>query len=1338
MKKTVLKPIFFLVAGIISVSMNLSCYSELVPSPAIEEIQSSTEGTSKFLAAPTDVSCTQGAKRKITISWTAVSKAVRYFIYSAQTPFDTFTQVAETVDNSYEYTTTAGTTLYFKITAVDYSGSESSFSSVACGSSLAQPIISDIVGTEETEDTSVTVYWYMENVSASTYLSSVCYTITCIDSSGNTIATGKVTGANTSATQYLFANLTPNSTYCYTVDAYLSTADSDVEKSETVDAATARRLRPNAPSAVTATQGSDKSAITLSFTLPDEVDVAVSNSVYEQHPLYFKIYRRLPVSSGETENEWTLLVSHLYYDGTTTGPSNTDAATVAAYFEKYKPGDTVTWKNNVGTASTDIQRGVKYEYKVQSYADNSSRLITSNLSAVQTSGWAMAVPMFKSNSLSLVKSDDASSYISATLTFAFTWNNLGAESNYTYVLHEVKYKLEKDNGNVEDTIGTKNDLKFATIAEVNLYTRKFTALTNSNTDRGYYVYSLDILDANSTSVITLSDVGKKLVSDSVSIPVIDDFSVANGYVDSFILSWTYDATCTYTVKYVPVNDDGTYGTEVTVSDLGISSETANGSFTYKDAANSGDRRIYTLVAYNGVTVEKTADEAYTLGTPSVLFDESNPSYDSIAVTWSDVQQAESYTVSLLDSKGTAIGNSVTIDATNVAATTGASETNKIIKYVISQPQGYNDARISGTDFVLSVVATSAASASLGTNTSKKSVTVRTLGPAKTSLTATKAASEKTITVTWNAITGAAGYILCRDRYAIDNTTSVSTDCYFIPSAPTGATGEIKANNNDTDIARVSATTNGGVITLSDNYVALPSGTSSAWQDNQDKLAWGLPYHYTVYPVKNSSDSLDTTTKKLANVVTYTNVTSDTGSCLGYGQNVTATKSEYANSIVVTWTAPYLPSGSTAQPVLWYAEDGWTDESEWTKADVTLDSSGKKFTFVPATLHLDRTAPYDFAVKYTTNTVKPHKTYLSALASTATSESNAEAINKGYAFAISCTADNVPEDGAVSYSERIGWTLWDFTKRAVGPAADATYTISMKNANYASGWQTIATVKQDGTITLNNPAGYAVTMTKSSNSITLTPTGMSDTAIHTGLLRVLRDYKQYVKMDVVSAADTSLYASYDDDDSLYTYRKISNAEFAKSAMLAFTYPFYLASGGDAALTKLSDVDISDVSTKTSTVSDGLSGSFYLSTGSLASIKETSYWGKYKHSFYHNAYAPYLLTQSGEYTRFMKITTPTSYLWRTGLNESFYVFVGTISTSVSPYDVTDTTSQLYKAYSGTLSITCTGKTAVTVSVSRGDGTTASFSGTDTASVRSIFPMRFYKDDSFWIKDSTYGWW
>src|SRR5574344_429099 len=443
MKKTVLKPIFFLVAGIISVSMNLSCYSELVPSPAIEEIQSSTEGTSKFLAAPTDVSCTQGAKRKITITWTALSTAARYSSYSAQTPFDTFTQVAETVDNSYEYTTTAGTTLYFKITAVDYSGSESSFSSVACGSSLAQPIISDIVGTEETEDTSVTVYWYMENVSASTYLSSVCYTITCIDSSGNTIATGKVTGANTSATQYLFANLTPNSTYCYTVDAYLSTADSDVEKSETVDAATARRLRPNAPSAVTATQGSDKSAITLSFTLPDEVDVAVSNSVYEQHPLYFKIYRRLPVSSGETENEWSLLVSHLYFDGTTTGPSGTDAATIAAYFENYKPGTTVTWSNNVGTTTSDVKRGVKYEYKVQSYADNTLRVITSNLSSGTTSGWAMATATFKTRDFVATEDSDENptKNISATICFTSTWDSFGTESNYKFVVKAIRTKL---------------------------------------------------------------------------------------------------------------------------------------------------------------------------------------------------------------------------------------------------------------------------------------------------------------------------------------------------------------------------------------------------------------------------------------------------------------------------------------------------------------------------------------------------------------------------------------------------------------------------------------------------------------------------------------------------------------------------------------------------------------------------------------------------------------------------------------------------------------------------------------------------------------------------------
>ena len=158
------------------------CKNNLLPRPDL--------GTGSLIdvgsawGAPQGVTASQGLKGKIDLQWTPVKKAVRYYIYKADTPFSNYVQIGETSDStaSYSVVVSAGTDAYFKLKAVDINGKESSFSTAVRGTSLARPVISDIVGDSEAGDTSVTVYWYMNNLDA--YSDNVRYDVVCLDSSG--------------------------------------------------------------------------------------------------------------------------------------------------------------------------------------------------------------------------------------------------------------------------------------------------------------------------------------------------------------------------------------------------------------------------------------------------------------------------------------------------------------------------------------------------------------------------------------------------------------------------------------------------------------------------------------------------------------------------------------------------------------------------------------------------------------------------------------------------------------------------------------------------------------------------------------------------------------------------------------------------------------------------------------------------------------------------------------------------------------------------------------------------------------------------------------------------
>ena len=133
------------------------------------------------ISAPENLTSTQGGFREVVLSWEVLPNAVQYKIFSADTPFDTFTQIAETSENSNSITISekSGITKYYAIKAVNYYGTISSSSNIVLGSTLANPLITAVNSTQN--GTTSTVSWWMDNCNSMTYQNDVNFIITCYE-----------------------------------------------------------------------------------------------------------------------------------------------------------------------------------------------------------------------------------------------------------------------------------------------------------------------------------------------------------------------------------------------------------------------------------------------------------------------------------------------------------------------------------------------------------------------------------------------------------------------------------------------------------------------------------------------------------------------------------------------------------------------------------------------------------------------------------------------------------------------------------------------------------------------------------------------------------------------------------------------------------------------------------------------------------------------------------------------------------------------------------------------------------------------------------------------------
>ena len=1186
-----------------------SCEQELLDSPSFNTRGSYSTGQ---IAPPANVSATQGGYRSVTLSWEPSKAARQYFIYSSNSSTGTFTKFAETSDASafFTYKEDSGVLKYYRVTAVDYYGTESAFSALCYGSTLSAPVITKIA--KDSSGTAVTVYWYGgANCFESTYLNSLCYEILLFDVDGTTVLKEVVAdGTESSCT---FTNLVANKQYYFQVKAYIKSNqdESHTEMSDKVNESTAHRLIPDAPAELTVSKGVSQDGILLSWKLPLSVDVK-SGADYVPHPVYFKVLRKelsepdeayTPVSTyigvvkGKDSNSEKKLEASEYRincaEGTVctvdskgteiaadiitvTKPGDAEEQT-NQYYPEYISGSTITFKDK-----TEVKIGKQYTYTVQSYTDdNGSKLMTSSDSIAVDSGWLITNPSLKM--MSEFHYDDTKNEISeVTVSFTADFEDFGLTDAYKYVLYESSYEMNSNDNSIIKTTENEEICAFDSINDILGYTKTYATKEDYYY---YYMYELKICSSADKSLVynSVKAPGSVLVvKDASKQPVIENFKAEGGYTEYFKLSWSYNEMYAYTLKWKNTDKDGlvTDGNTLDLladdENMTITEDNGEKTAVYIHPAKNGDRREYTLTAYNGMTDTETASEVKTLKIPDLSF--SSVSYDKIEVSWDkdDVSNGEYTVTAHYEDKPETDFISEGGGVTSVPTIT---KSDSRITCTIEKPSGYDDPEKSGRPITLSVSTASFTSGNEPSDEKEKkdktavaNITVCTLGPALTG-TVIEESDKDSILVQWNEVQGAYGYKIYRTKYASNGTdgwTPEKVDVYYKDA---GTSGEFRISEGEGTIdKKTTCTSTAGVYTLRDAYADSYDDTNP-YSVNQSQIAWGLPYSYTVIPVLSEDDfsggdiDIERNLFKLSenSKVAYTGgdgigafADKVKGSAFGYGLNLNASKASDTNCVSITWTLPY---GYADNKVPYLYRRSYNDNNPvWSKVPVELYdvSNNNWIEFHVNEDDSDRCNPFDYLVSYDPQTVSSvHNSFIKEIERNENLDENGERACKGYAF----TLPGITAKTGTGYSEEVYWEAYDYSKRAQGPES---YEIFMRNDNKKDDWVKICTLKAGNNsqnATLNEETvdkeKYDIDLDFTGLSFTVQPSGIAsgNTSNTNGLLKVLRDAKHYYKIEAArKAGGTDIRASYGNDKSVYAYRQITDEELVKSVSLIMADAF----------------------------------------------------------------------------------------------------------------------------------------------------------------------------------------
>lgn len=1228
--------IFF---GAISFS---ACQNELLDSPSFQNRGSYSTGR---VAAPTNLTATQGGFRSITIKWTAAKSAVFYNIYHSDTATGNFTFLEQTPDATCSYTTSADPDVkkYYKIQSIDTNGEVSEqYSQICFGTTLATPIITSIK--QNAKGDAITVRWYKGvNCTTDTYLNdSLNYTIVLYNADGTQVLREETISAmdvkEAADTKYTFTNLTPNTKYKIQIKAYTKSAQDakSTESSDKEDQSTAHSLIPAAPENFSVSKGTSKDSITLSWELPKYAEIK-SATAFETRPVYFKIYRKL---ESAPENAYEPIITYLGTKAPTiTEGGSTKLEKTAIQFTKpaeeasatndnIKVGESlavsktdsegneikiieVTYPSEVketdpnypnyipGTKITlndlTVSRGQKYSYRVQSFIDdNGKKNVTSDESYSEETGWLINSPTVSVSSTYKEKpkktEDEPTKIESFTVTLNFKFDDF--DQPYNYIITETCQKMEKAETDGEDDKEiSKEEQYFSNSSYASMFPKIFEYIPE-NDDKHYkkYSYKVSICGTSSEDISTAYYTSEVpgcviVINDTSRIPNVDDFKIIDGYKDKFILSWTYNKDCKYTLTWENIdknNNESPKQIEV-LDNKFLESKLNNetGIVTFEHPANSGDKRKqYTLEANNGLEATKTLPNEYkTLGTPEPYFE---PSYKSIKVIWKPVQKAAKYEI-------TAKYKETSIENKNI--TEIQTDENGNSYCIITEPYGKNedetyrttDAEISGQKIDFKIKAISENSEAEPT-VSSDNFKIFTLGPGAIEHIESDNGNPKTvqgifieglndyISLRWNKVEGAKGYLIIRKKYSEKYYSDIKNkaDIYYV---------EDKSISLIQDESTISAYCyqNGDEFYFKDNYKSAEN-YDNQYDIDQAQLKWGLPYGYTVIPVLQNTDfTIDDELKiqGTENSIAYTESSLEKvekqSSTYGYGLALNASKATSERQVELSWAAPYKTS---QKPTIYCRGYNEANGSEWKKLDTSNSLTIAHISFLvddtdttpPNAYNLNPHKAYDFIVCYSpdsTNTIKVDSYFENYIASK--KDSNNEKNNKGYILSLEAPAakyggiqngDDYIKDNHYYYSENLSWKQYNPEEKRQG---FDTVEISMLNTNKKDGWIPIVKLNPNDFSVLDKdiaPAEYDLFIEKTTNSdIAIMPKSIIEGGTNTnGLLKVLRDAKHYY---MIKASRTlidsegkkkTIEISKGEDGSIYAYRQITDEELVKATML----------------------------------------------------------------------------------------------------------------------------------------------------------------------------------------------
>ena len=1281
-----------------------------------------------YILPPLMVEASHGKKKCVLLSWKPVKNAVQYQIYSAETPYSTFSKVSETKEAETEIVIDeeSGITKYYCVCAVNYYGTVSSKSIVAKGSTLAVPVITSIDPKEE--GNSVNVNWWMDNCASDTYADLVEFNVNVYALSAPSVKAQSLT-VDGNCRVLNIESLTPKTEYFFEVEV-INKESLEKESSGKTTAETARKVIPAAPLGFEVSQGDFTDKIVLTWNLPEgcwyRENLGVSGFVL--HPLYFIVYRKLASDVEEkykpaakvfvqANDQWKYRKVLVTGEGVYEITAADSDKKLADPYGTYVPDAQVYWED------TTAERGKKYSYYIQSVTDDTpeGKTITSDASKTESEqGWLISIPSF-SIDYKFEKSEDNTSFTKISCDFNVCFEPY--EKPYTYII--VRNEFDLDDPTVEIEAGRKK-WSFTSIEDINNTVDEFTSPAQQ---KGYYTYSFYICPEGSTDISSASQTvaasGKYLVTDDVhAVPVIEDFKLRDGFNNHFELSWKYNSQYIYILHWQDVIG-GVNGEEQTQE---ISADCFEGKsdgdiIIYNHAATSGDRRIYLLEASTGLSEsfrpnDDTSDKIYeTLGTPEPKIDSYE--YDKLCVSWKSVQKASAdYVVSAHyegDDTELVIPEDQQDVTKNIEITNTGTEEEPVYTCVISKPMGYDDALMSGKNIILSVTAKSADDTILQDNQTTAEKDVCTVGPALTELSVGEQKKSDRIYIKWSPVTGADGYIIRRITYKtasanpaavpasdIDNS---NTDCYYYDG-----TG-IFINGAEVSPARAGVELINGQYKFSD-IDAVQTDNLSSYEKNQSYIKWGIPYGYVVIPVKENGqkDDFEFTGKdiKLSDTEVYTNLDSAEkfGATEGYGLAVHAEKSESSGIQKIEWNVPY---GQDKTPVV-YCRDSGAAENIWEKvtvksSDLSVISGGKQTaSFTPETLN----GAYEYIVAYnvTSSTlagvvpssfIDDEAIGLSAKDSvySYSNEVPLEKSNKGYLLAVDYSADT-----GSGYSEEINWDEWNYQERSLGPTG--AY-IRIRNYNISSEWKKVAKLGPDlHFISAEAAENTTVTGQAGAVSFIIEPTELMDGTltkpVTKGYMQVLRDAKHYYSIEFIRGDDSYEYGI---DGKVYAYRNINDYEFAKMVMAELSNAFI-------------NIDILGFETK----SDG---------NATFTHKATIQWG-YDYEFNFNGYSSAMAAPTGNYVNAITVNCKgicsRNLPGSPGYPKKFEAVT---------INATTTDAKMPDCYNGSITFSLSSHKSATITA----GTTTINMNSDD--LRRIFvPFKLHGDENIYYNDIKYGWW